>query len=74
MGRLPSLLNSPRDYDITMLECMLCGYNKGRWIVCSAILDLETSSVYYEYQCPECDSMDIMINLSSEGDEPTTTR
>ena len=57
-----------------MLECMVCGYNKPRWVVISAVLDLETASMYYEYQCPDCDSMDIIINLSSEGDEPTTTR
>jgi hypothetical protein len=56
-----------------MLMCMICSYKGTKWVVLNAVFELETSSVYYEFQCPECDSLDIMINLSAEDDEPTTT-
>lgn len=57
-----------------MLSCVICLYSGYEWGVVGAVFELATSSVYYEFQCPECDSLDIMVNLSSEGDEPTTTR
>jgi|MDSW01.1.fsa_nt_gb hypothetical protein len=73
MGILPTTLNTYNDNRITMLMCMICSYKGTKWVVLNAVFELETSSVYYEFQCPECDSLDIMINLSAEDDEPTTT-
>jgi len=61
-------------YLLPMLTCGICGYRGVIWGVKNAVFELETSSLYYEFECPECDSLDIIINLSSENDEPSSAR
>ena len=56
-----------------MLQCGICSYSGFKWVVIGAVFELETQSLYYEFQCPECDSDDIIVNLSPEDNEPTTT-
>jgi len=56
-----------------MLQCSVCGYKGERWGVHNALFELETLALYYEFQCPECDSLDIEI-LISKNDEPSAPR
>lgn len=47
-----------------MLRCSICFYDGERWLVDGAVFEMETSSIYYEFQCPECDSLDIEILIT----------
>ena len=52
-----------------MLYCAICGHSGDEWGVKGATWEAETLSLYYEFQCLECDSLEINIRLSSESDE-----
>jgi len=52
-----------------MLYCAICGHSGEEWGVKGATWEPETLSLYYEFQCLECDSLEINIRLSSESDE-----
>ena len=56
-----------------MLRCSICNYNGEKWGVAGAVFELESASLYYEFQCPECDSLDIEV-LIPKNDEPSRPR
>lgn len=52
-----------------MLICAICAYRGDTWGVKGAVWEADTMSLYYEFQCLECDSLEINIVLPSESDE-----
>lgn len=52
-----------------MLVCAICAYRGDTWGVKGAVWEADTMSLYYEFQCLECDSLEINIVLPSESDE-----
>lgn len=57
-----------------MLTCSFCFYKGRKWDVKNVAFEMETSTVFYELTCPECDSEDVCYIVSdSQDDEATTT-